>query len=539
MSVCDELCKARNVGVPLVAINTQEPTWLCSAIGERMVGEQGSPPVVTWDCLRGLQGVGRGSMLWGLDAGVLQDEGRSEERFVGDSATDRLFSEIGQWPGEPIVILLNAQRYVGMYAVMQGICNLRDVLKRKGGMLVLVGPLITLPVELQQDVLMLTEPRPTRQELAKLATRVAIDARASGLSNFKWSEDEATQCADSMIGMGAFSAEQTLALCASESGIDHAKLQQEARKAIEQTRGISFMNGAGFDGIVGLEAAKGFYSRLMRGPDKPLAVVYIDEIDDAMTGASGGDLSGVSSDMLGYLSSWMEEYQVVGTLCTGVPGTGKSTIAAALGTEFSVPVMKLDLGGVRAGTGEGLVGQAEMFLRLAIQSIEAVSEPRRLLMIATCNKLRSLPAKLKARLALGSFFFDYPTPGAQEAAFALWLGKYGLPQQELPPHQQWVPRDIKQCCELAFRLQCSLVEAARYVVPAAQRDTREIETLRQEASGRFICADKGGLFVVSSDAAEPANAVTEELAGRKFRFYPQPEQPMVEKKMGFDLGGDK
>src|SRR5438094_8722077 len=70
---------------------------------------------------------------------------------------------------DAILFFLNPQRIWEQPDVVQGIWNLRDVFKAGGQMLVLVTPPgTTLPIELQNDVMVIDEPLPSTDDLAKL-----------------------------------------------------------------------------------------------------------------------------------------------------------------------------------------------------------------------------------------------------------------------------------------------------------------------------------------------------------------------------------
>ena len=56
------------------------------------------------------------------------------------------------------------------------------------------------------------------------------------------------------------------------------------------------------------------------------------------------------------------------------------------------------------------MGASTERLRTALQIIDAVSQGR-MLFIATCNSIASLPPELRRRFTLGTFFFDLPTAG--------------------------------------------------------------------------------------------------------------------------------
>ena len=77
-----------------------------------------------------------------------------------------------------------------------------------------------------------------------------------------------------------------------------------------------------------------------------------------------------------------------------------------------------------------LVGASTDRLRTALKIIDAVSQGR-MLFIATCNSIASLPPELRRRFTLGTFFFDLPTEEEREIIWQIYLKKYGV-SGELP-----------------------------------------------------------------------------------------------------------
>ena len=87
------------------------------------------------------------------------------------------------------------------------------------------------------------------------------------------------------------------------------------------------------------------------------------------------------------------------------------------------------------------VGAPTERLRTPLQIIDAVSQGR-MLFIATCNSIASLPPELRWRFTLGTFFFDLPTADEQETIWRIYLKKYGV-SGELPSDEGWTGTEIK------------------------------------------------------------------------------------------------
>ena len=53
-----------------------------------------------------------------------------------------------------------------------------------------------------------------------------------------------SKAVDAIIGLAAFPAEQTVAMCLSRNGLDYDDLWERKRQAIEQVRGLSVWRGS-------------------------------------------------------------------------------------------------------------------------------------------------------------------------------------------------------------------------------------------------------------------------------------------------------
>jgi len=293
---------------------------------------------------------------------------------------------------------------------------------------------------------------------------------------------------NALIGLAAFPAEQAVAMSLSRAGLDCTGLWERKRQAIEQTPGLSvWRGGETFDDIGGVENVRNFLKAVISGVDPPRVVVFIDEIEKAFAG-SGTDLSGVKTEMTGTILSWMQDREADGTIFIGPPGAAKSLVGKATGNSAGIPTIAFDLGAMQSS----LVGASGERLRTALKIVDAVSQGRSLF-IATCNSIASLPPELRRRFTLGTFFFDLPTAEEREAIWKIYRQKYQV-SGPLPTDEGWTGAEIKECCRKAYRLNSSLVDSARYIVPVSKSAADQIQALRKQASGRFISASKSGVY---------------------------------------------
>lgn len=314
--------------------------------------------------------------------------------------------------------------------------------------------------------------------------------RESGLDDL--SDEQRTRCADALIGLSGFAAEQALGLSVKKSGIDLLSLWMRKRQQVSETEGLGFYGGSErFTDIGGVQQAKELFGKVLAGKRKPGCIVFIDEIEKALAGATvgTGDTSGASQSILAYLLTYMQDNNATGSIFIGPPGAAKSAMAKAIGNEGGVPTIILDLGGIKGS----LVGETERKMREALAVVTAVSDGRPMF-IATCNSIAQLPPELRRRFTLGTLFFDLPTADERALIWPIYLKKYDLPKQKLPEAEKWTGAEIKQCCDLADRLGCTLIEAAKFVVPVAVAAREVIERLQSEASGRYLNAGASGLY---------------------------------------------
>lgn len=493
MTLQEQFKAARRVSTPLIAIRTPDPAATIQALVKVV---DANTPRLSWDVMSGMLGLNQA----GKDAlHAVTGGDKTQTVALPDALT-----VCKQLPARTIVFVLNAHRYVGQPAEAQAVWNLRDLFKQDRRTVVLLCPDIVLPPELQQDVLVLDEPLPDAKQLETIV-RDQFDA-----GKVKMPEDPIVErCVDALRGLAAYPAEQVTAMSLLKEGIDVDALWERKRQLIEQTPGLKVYRGhESFDDVGGVGQIKIELTRIFNGLEPPRCIVFVDEAEKGMAGATAGvgDNTGVSQGIHQAFLTEMEDQGYEGLMFVGPPGSAKSMVAKAAGRVGGVPTIAMDIGGMKTAE----LGASEERVRRAWKIVRAVGDGRALV-IATCNKLASLSPELKRRFTHGTYFFDLPRDEERPDIWAIYMKRFGLPKQAMPDDTNWTGAEIRNCARRAWRLKITLKEAAEAIIPVATVDPEGIAALRHQAHRRFLSASQRGIYMMPED--EPATKVPRRQIG--------------------------
>lgn len=512
-----EFREARRVSTPLIGITTADPASTMKAIKEN---SKEDTPILRWDVTAGfavLNEPGKAALTMTMGAlqkkrdpvGVFSSGGPASPDPASITNPAEALDLAKGFPSGTILFFLNAHRLINLERVSQAIWNLRDLYKNRRTV-VLLAPVLQLPIELSQDVILLDDPLPGNAEIEQILRKQIADVEKQ--NNTKLPDIDSRKIAriyDAVRGLSSFQTEQVIAMSISSQGLDIDQLWNFKRTTIEQTPGLSIFSGKeGFSNIGGVVSAKEFLSNVLNGKQEPGSIVFLDELDKSMAGAVGfGDNTGVSQDFLSVFLKEMQDMNAIGSIFFGVAGTAKSALAKAAGNEAGIPTLQFDINSMKTSD----LGGSEGNIRRAFKVIRAVSNDKPLF-IATCNSLITLPPELKRRFNLPTFYFDLPSKEERESIWEIYMQKYELKDQDLPKDMNWTGAEIRTCCDLAWRLKISIKEAGVYIVPIAQSAADVIESMRRQATGRFLSASYKGVYTCPI----PEDAIT---AGEQRLIY--------------------
>jgi SpoVK/Ycf46/Vps4 family AAA+-type ATPase len=173
------------------------------------------------------------------------------------------------------------------------------------------------------------------------------------------------------------------------------------------------------------------------------AILFVDELEKALSGVGGNGDSGVSTRLFGTLLTWMADHE-------------SDVFVVATANDIS----KLPPELTRAERLDGI-----FFL--------------------------DLPGSLDRQTIWEMYLSSYGLPA----------------KQPRPADEGWTGAEVRSCCRLAALLGVTLVEAAQNVVPVSRTASEAVDRLRSWATGRCLAADQAGIYSRQAPGAKGGRSV--------------------------------
>lgn len=498
-TLSEEVWKLIRAGFAGIWIETQEPTE--AALELTSLGSQRDLRQLVWNLDSGLRGIGS-------DAGVEEvADPLTAVRSLGAVQSDR-----------PTLLLLeNFHRFVDSPEICQAVSTQLQIGKQLGRHIIVLSPLANLPIELERQFAVVSHKLPTREQLGKIASSLIEDNDMEG------QPFSCEQVLDAAVGFTRLEAESAFCL----SLVRHGKISDEEiwelkSRWLEKSGLLRLYRGkCGFETLGGLSNLKEFCGKSL--------------------GRQRRSMDSTAKPR--------------GVMLLGVPGTGKSAFAKALGKEVGRPVLMLDMGQLMGA----LVGQSEANIRAALQAADAmapcilfIDEVEKALsgiaaggrsdsgvsnrlfgtlltwlndhesevyVVVTCNNIQQLPPEFsRAERFDAIMFLDLPREEEKRAIWSMYLAEFRLDcSQGLPDDAAWTGAEVKACCRLACLLGIPLQEAAQFIVPVGVTAAEDIESLRSWASGRCLDASRRGIYRKTDARAKRDKSLSRSKRGVSLR----------------------
>jgi hypothetical protein len=342
--------------------------------------------------------------------------------------------------GDPLPVLLllpNFGSYLQDPVVKQLLFGAVQRGKKSRQYVAIIAPVVAIPPELEKILVVVEHDLPERKDLEAIARGVATEPGEMPEG------PDLDRLLDAAAGLTRYEAEGAFSLSVIRHGkIDTAAVWELKSGALKKNGTLSLHRGQErFADLGGLSALKDFATRCLR----PNRTVH-----------------------------------PKGLMLLGVPGTGKSAFAKALGNETRRPTISLDMGALMGS----LVGQTEERTRAALAVIDAMApailfidevekglagagtetsgvttrmfgafltwlndHTSDVFTVCTSNDVSKLPPEFtRAGRFDAVFFLDLPTAEQRDAIWAIHEIRYMIPaNRERPDAENWTGAEIESC----------------------------------------------------------------------------------------------
>jgi hypothetical protein len=390
--------------------------------------------------------------------------------------------------GTSLLVLHNFHRFLSNPEVVQTAFTQMVAGKKQRTFVVVLAPVVQMPVEVEKLFVVLDHALPTREQLEHIAQELTTDQPDDLPSGAALQ-----RILDAAAGLTRYEAEGAFALSlARHNAIRPESIWELKAQTLKKNNLLTLHRGREtFNDLGGLDNLKDFCRRALQPGNAVKAR---------------------------------------GVLLLGVPGSGKSCFAKALGNETGRPTLILDVGSLYGS----LVGATEANVRQALRIADAMApcllycdeiekglsgvggqgdsgvstrlfgtvltwladHESDVFFIATANDISKLPPEFTRAERLDALFFlDLPSAAEKAVIWRMYRRQFGLAEGlKQPDDGDWTGAEIRACCRLAALLGVSLEQAAAHVVPVAVTAAESMERLRTWASGRCLAASSPGIY---------------------------------------------
>lgn len=278
--------------------------------------------------------------VWSITQGFRVLANGSGDRDVKDPMKALAHVQRGEADQKAIYVLRDFHPFFKEPAIVRKLRDLASELRSTRKSLILLSPVQKLPPELEKSVAAVVDwELPTRPEIEKIARSLIPQAPPATQEIVRSDPTFVERVVESALGLTAVEAENVFAKSMVRTHTFDLETILEEKKQIIRKSGLLeyYEHREEFSDIGGLEVIKDWLVKRRHA-----------------------------------FSSRARDFGLPlpkGILLIGVPGTGKSLTAKAVGALWEMPLLRLDVGKIFAG----LVGSSEENVRMVIKTAEAVA----------------------------------------------------------------------------------------------------------------------------------------------------------------------
>jgi len=389
-----------------------------------------------------------------------------------------------------VMFLYNYHWFVGNNQVVQLIQDSIPVWGNEGKAIVIVSSTEKIPQELQKDFTLIDLPLPEKDEIDDVIRHIAPDE--------KYLPQKEDMDAIKRVSTGL------------------------TRKEMENVFALSLVKHKKFD----ISTINNFRAQTIKKSG------FAEVLEPTVT----------FKDVIGYEEFKRQFIETVhkpdskGVAAIGPAGTGKTSLAKAMGAESNKLTIMVNLGAFQskyqgesfsnvksfikmikalgdcllifdefekqfAGTSGG--GELDSGVKKGMGSLWLdffQNRPPNVYIVTTFNSFVGVdPEYLRAgRYDASPFFIDLPNAEVKNKILAHYMAKFNLKKQKVPAMPDWTGAEIESLCHNANMRGITLMEASQFILPLAATKKEEIDSLRAWAKGRTIKAEKIPQFKTKS-----------------------------------------
>jgi SpoVK/Ycf46/Vps4 family AAA+-type ATPase len=305
--------------------------------------------VVSWEETRVLEklkemAVSRNKkfFLWSITRGIfkLEDDPSKIDESTRDPLNALVYVE--KCPDPALFVFLDFHSFLNDQTLIRKLRDLVNNLKNSYETIIMLSPVLTVPIELEKELVVVDYDLPTFEEISELLDAIIEVVAKNNEITIDVTPEVKEKLVKAALGLTRSEAESAFARVIvidktlNESDID--RILEEKKQAIRKTKLLEYYElKEEFSNIGGLDCLKDWLSK--RG------VAFTQKA---------------------------QQYglpQPKGIMLIGVQGCGKSLTAKAVSNLWKIPLLRLDIGAVFSG----IVGSSEENMRRAIKAAETLS----------------------------------------------------------------------------------------------------------------------------------------------------------------------